>query len=1039
MAADAEWLGSDILRHMGRPEMAPDPSFSLTPELTEELTAGLPVQDWDILEDAHSLGHARYLIQRYKDQMATEQKLGSMGWTGVGLRVGATILDPVALGATVATEGLASPLIFAEKVGRIGRAVRAGLVAGASASAMEAYQVSQKPGLRNGWDIVYTGAAATAFGGAFGLTLPGRAWPEFDNAAKGLMKEIEATEAAEVGGVVARGIPEPSLDSLSAARVPGTEPVEQLSAAEQRLRSSATAAGSWASKARFDLTSQLKSSQHPIVKKLGNLLAEEAVGNADGSVVGRAATENVSLFTKQNMGRFARTSSVAFKDWAKRNQVRWWERPAKREEFFEEVGRAVRRPSMEYTADPAVNKVADEYRGMMKELLAFAKKKGVPGFSDLAENETYLTRIFNQRRIDELVSDYGEGNINRLLANSLIKRSDDLDYEDALKVATAYLKAVRKRKFQTDLTLSRALSADNSDFLRQVLKEELDGQVTDDWINGLVDSLKPSTAEQGKNARAKRRLDLDETHGEVLFTRDGRQARVTVEDLFVSNAEELMQTYVRQIGGAGFMQDVLRAFEVKKFDPETGAELKGDVPSWETLVRNIEETAGETGISTAQLQDEVRKLNLLYRAVTGAPLNEVTKSSEALRMIRDYNFIRVMNQVGLAQLPEMANILGQGTFRAFFQQMPALRRIWSRAKDGRLEDELLDEIEVIWGVGTDRLRHTVGNRYDDYGTLETPTLTRLDQGLQYAKRVTGDISLMAPINMALQRMAARSLVQRFTNIAFGNGGAIAPVKLATLGLDEAMGNRIGGMIRAHSFTEDGVLGRSIRRINIDAWTDQEAASAFIHAVDRWSRKVIQENDIGMMSEWMTKDLGKTMIQFRSFMVGSWTKQFLYGLHTRDFDVWASWALASFFGGLSYMGQTYVNSIGREDQREFLERRLSAAEVGKAAFQRAGYSSLFPAAVDTLSGLGGFDPVFAYGRTTGLASGIVGGNPTVDLIDSAAGAVKGLVAPALNSDYQYSREDLRKQTAVLPFQNALIIRNMVNAMGGALPERSDGSR
>ena len=50
-----------------------------------------------------------------------------------------------------------------------------------------------------------------------------------------------------------------------------------------------------------------------------------------------------------------------------------------------------------------------------------------------------------------------------------------------------------------------------------------------------------------------------------------------------------------------------------------------------------------------------------------------------------------------------------------------------------------------------------------------------------------------------------------------------------------------------------------------------------------------------------------------------------------------------FGGLAYTLQTHVNSIGRDDKESFLEERLSVTEIGKAAFQRAGWFSLFPAA------------------------------------------------------------------------------------------------
>ena len=82
----------------------------------------------------------------------------------MGLRFGAAMLDPVAVGASVLTEGAAAPLVYGAKVGRMSRFIRGGAVAAWTNAAVESYLVSQDP--TGDWgDIGYAAAAGFALGG----------------------------------------------------------------------------------------------------------------------------------------------------------------------------------------------------------------------------------------------------------------------------------------------------------------------------------------------------------------------------------------------------------------------------------------------------------------------------------------------------------------------------------------------------------------------------------------------------------------------------------------------------------------------------------------------------------------------------------------------------------------------------------------------------------------------------------------------------------------------------------------------------------
>jgi hypothetical protein len=129
----------------------------------------------------------------------------------------------------------------------------------------------------------------------------------------------------------------------------------------------------------------------------------------------------------------------------------------------------------------------------------------------------------------------------------------------------------------------------------------------------------------------------------------------------------------------------------------------------------------------------------------------------------------------------------------------------------------------------------------------------------------------------------------------------------------------------------------------------------------------------------------------------------------------------FFAGASYIGQTSLNAQFREDKQEYLDERLSVKEIGKAAFQRSSWASLIPAMVDSGALFYLDQPVFAYGRTTGLASNLFTGVPVVDLGQKAHTVITGGSRALLNPDYQWSQSQQRALNSIAPLQNALGIK------------------
>ncbi|SMR81490.1 hypothetical protein SAMN04488030_1959 [Aliiroseovarius halocynthiae] len=966
-----------------------------------------------------------------------DQKLNEMGWTGTGLRFGAALLDPAAILASIATEGTAAPVIYSAKAGKLGRFLRAGTAGAAVNAGIEGYLVSQNP-LQEWENVGFAAAAGFVLGGAVGAF--GRTYDDIalSGAFEKALSAAEEVEAPLAARAAITGVPD---GSVGAARV---QPDVDLTAAEQVALDNYDAPKSAMGKARIDRVGILKQSDNGITRQVAGLLAEDGVGNANGTINVRSASEQTAREMRVRMARFYNVYNDEWNAWAKEQGLSWYQRgPASRAKFNNAVGSAVRR-ELDAGLDPHIQKVAATVKAEMKSLLEFGREKNIRGFNDIKDNYNYLTRKHRVEALDDLIERVGQGNVNQLMAKSLLSADEKwrvrnagramateaLDYEDALNIGAAYVKSIRSRKYG-HFDMNQALSGLDTEVLQEML---LDAGMGADEVARISDKVRftRDTGEEGRMASAKMRLDLDETTTFDLRNADGTTSTIRIEDFLENDVEQLFTNYARSVLGAGFIEEALSHFKVAG----KNGDMPQHAPSWETVKGYIAENSK---LSQSAQATEFRRLDNLYKSVKGIAVEPPSNSREALRFLRDYNFIRIGGQLGVAQLAEIGNVLGQGGMKNMLQHMPALRGVFKGMRKGEFKDELFNEIEAVWGFGTDLTRHSPSVKMDDAhgSTFEgrnhsASKLQKADYALQQGKKVTSVASGMAHVNMVLQRMNSRVLVQRFMDNANG-GRKINTKRLRVMGISDEMIERINGQLKAHVKEAQGLLGKKVAKINIDQWDDLDAKNTFINGVDRWAKKSVQENDIGNMPDFMSYEMYKTIAQFRSFMLAAYTKQLLSGLHHRDWETFSSYATSMLFGSLFYAAQQAVNAQGRADKGEWLEKRLAPEEIAKAGFQRAAFSSFIPMGVDEVVGFGGLDPVFSY-RSRGLASGILG-NPTYDLIVNLRKGASGVTSSILRSDYDFSQQDYRALTSTLFFQNAFVVRNVLNTIGGELPRFS----
>lgn len=1041
-AVDEDWVSSWV--YMGKKEYEPDPNLQFSEEDYSRLTEGLPEEYHDYLEDAVSMPHAEMLRQRALQTYDNEQKLASLGWGGVGIRLGVAIADPVGIGVSIATEGIAAPAIWGNKLTRLGRAVRGATGAAATNAAIEAYLVSQNS-VKDPYDVLYAASAGFLLGGGIGAIAGGKTDELFDGAMANLARHANDAQAQEMSQAINNRVVSNNADeasrSVGAAENPDSRPVQIpdvrsdmddfLDRAGDPAEASNALFGFELPKgvskfSRFDMVGYLLNSPNRIANYLGRILGEDAVGfRKDGTAV---IEDTADLFKtnifKSSLARYYQIYDDAYKEWAKSQGFGFFYRSLNlpRRQFGELVADAIENPNSPF-AEP-IRRAAARQAEIQRDLLRGLKEAGVEGFESIPENLAYFSHLWDSFKYSEAIARYDQSKVVSLLANGLIRGTDNMPVELAEKIADGMVKKLQRSAAGLDAGAARLFTTDQRDVMRSILIDE--DYMTEPEADRLLALF--DVTPDGTPARARTRLRFDmNTEAVVVNKQSGKEEILRLKDLQDRDAEQVFTDYVSQMSGRIGLGKV---------------GIKSEREFNQLLDRNLAEAFDREGTAgRARAEKENLVAQTMFNMIIGrrAPLAADPSGiyARSARMVQDYNFIRLMNQVGFAQVAELGNALSIGGLRGLIQAMPEMRSMLRRARNGEIEDEVIRDLEAFAGIGSDRLTNQAMNRADTIGVFSEGRGDWIDKALFFlapAKRITADLSGMAPITLGLERAAARVAVQTMTDLAF-KSKSLSKKRLAGLGLDDDMADRVFAQIRKNAKTEKSTMfrNRKIRAINLANWNDAER-SAFLVAISRWTRRSIQQNDVGNLNLYMTSTMGQIITQFRTFMLVSWGKQFLHNMKANDWKGYSAMMGSMFFASLSYMAQTQVNAQFREDKEEFLKERLSVEAIGKAGFQRSSWASLFPALVDTGSGFFTDDPIFAY-RSTGLDTNLVSGIPTVQLLSKGLATAQAASRSIVNPDLQWSQGQQRAANTLIPLQNAIGIRNALNKLVEMQPKYS----
>ncbi|RVB05686.1 phage tail tip lysozyme [Mesorhizobium sp. M7A.F.Ca.CA.004.02.1.1] len=1028
-----------------------DPGFAIAPDrIKADFAArGLPVDETnqDYIGTSHSEAHYQENLNAASVNNDRLVRLGQAGMTGTALTIAAQMLDPIALGTDIVVGSVAPELVLAKRGYRIGRILAGAVGGGAGALASEQVKENYNPNHHKA-DVFYGAVMGIGVGGlASGLMRNAATASEGAMVQRAAQRQVSSYEDSVSGTALNAG-------SVGAAKTPLNDTFLKDGAFEYLdiKDMQETAFG----KGRVSLSAYLHTSENTVTRGLAGLV-QDGVGKKGGAINAIAASEDkdrLVTYFSTNLGRVAHPQ---LKAWIKEKGIGMKAKLSGRAEhdfgveinkylFDKGSDKAARYPKSVITTAKRMQELYHEALGLQKNPFEREGLVGRPvaGAADIVNDANWSgPRYWDEQRLILAHSDYADGTIERLIKGSIVSAQADMEDGLATRLAAGFTKAIVGRAHGLEAMAHGSVGIDDMEELVQTLMNH--GGLERADADALLKSFKTPKSDAGRDASLKRRMLLDETfklegpNGPMLKTGVMDEKGVSIMDLLSQDAVGNFNRYIRPTMG----RVSLSRYRFK--DPVTGDLLINGITSdgeWRKLVDTaVQKNADliQAGkITAAEGEADIKRLNFAYSSIMGRPVNDVENTAFGHwgRLIRKFNFARIMNQVGFAQVSEVGMPIAHLGVKASFSQMPAFRRILSQDGETILKSGLADDIEVWSGFGGERLTASAEYRFDDLtGIHDAPTGSwrdKAEHALNVAGRFTSETSGLTTANVALNRWAAASIVQRFADMAHG-GKAFSAKRFADLGLDPAMTKRVLAAFKEPAnfeYTTGLLTSKKVSRAHFAKWQDKEAAEAFRQAAYRLGTTVIQKNDIGNMAMWMSHPAAKLLMQFRSFMVGAYEKNTLKSMHMRDPIAAKALAATMGFAGLSYVVQSKIASIGRSDRDKYLEERLGWDKIGEAAFARAGASSILPMLIDTGAYFTGQNALFSHTRTTGQTSNMIFGNPTTGGLDDIAQAFKGL--SGLAQDRSWSQEEARALARVIPFGNSLPVTTGMSAMIGDLP-------
>jgi GH24 family phage-related lysozyme (muramidase) len=1049
------------------------------------------------LVGAVNAGHLEYLGQKAGRHQKNAEILSNMGWTGTALQLGSFILDPVNITGYGALSKVMKGTQFLTGVSRRQNFLRSGLVYGSMEGALYAPVAANNPTMGIN-DIIIASALGGTLGGGISSIMSKRlnnvatSIERVDIEENGLKTTPKAdntkfknTKISKENKKLEKQLAETDIDGIDLF-YPKIRNIPFLGFSMTRSGTLGTSLSKLTKKFGFE------SMEEPIGWRKVDPKTNEPIGKE--VIVQKETVEAIrdqvvmethhTVYTTVNEAMEGYLKSFGYGG-SVLGKLKGFFQFKHKTDFMVKVKRAMIALSrkdksaadIELLKDANVVKAAEGYANGFQLWAKKLAESGVEGAEDLAANtgRYYVPRKISFESFASLEAKIGEPGIEELLVKAITSEQKLLNKYDnpatkvkgkdttvkgvdgktgevkdvkipltkARAMAKAIVQAAKYNSRHGGFDIEQLIKIKSPELLREYIDDvfsNLTKLQRDDLFNGLKNNISLLTS-----GRFSERIRLNENFETTI-----NNINVRVDDLFENDIDLLWHSYTNEMSGWYSLSERM-GIKSRNQWLKTKNELFKDIdkvyndPKTNVALRK---NATQRGLGNKFIaQEEKDTIDSFFNNIMGRSTETGDPSIGANKLLRDlrrFNFIRVLNQVGVAQLPEYGVAVSQQGIGTMLNEVPLFRKIFNDAQAGELPDTFYKDMAIQGASnGDDHLyrlyqAHDVVERgvskIDNQGSFVSKPVANA------AEKVTGYTSGLTKIDAHQRKIAMRAFVHKLAENLIKvskNGTEINAIKKGTLNRYRVLGLDDADLIAlAKEFNSPNVvttsnfLGTRVLSFDFVKFKDQALVKRFAIATNRYTKRAVQYNFIGDTSRFFSDNAyGKTMSQFRQFVMVAYNKQFLHNMAMADQATINMFLYTSLIGGLSYVAQANFNAVGmsKSEKKAYLKKKLGEkgdySKLGAAAFQRAGWSSVMPPFLDMILGQVAPDHRFNT-RSSGQEMDLITGNPTYDLIGKIF-KVAGSGLKATRSDYNFSKQDLNRIMRLFPYQNLYGVNQFLN--------------
>ena len=724
----------------------------------------------------------------------------------------------------------------------------------------------------------------------------------------------------------------------------------------------------------FDPLSRTITSENPSTRLIATMMAENPI-KMDGDIL--QAAESLAKAHSGKLGTSLQNNAKLFSEYKSSGGM------MNRKKFNEAVATAIRKGDSDISHVKASADFWNKelYTPLKDEMVAL---KLLPEDVDVKTANNYLNRVWNKNKVTARYPQF----VNKV-SNWLAEKDVKL-FEDAKSASDRIATTTGKERDELQAIIDKAEFKKGMDFERQDyesiaksiaqrIQGSPDGRLPYDWKMG-----------DGSNSRG--------ISGTAL--RGPLRNRVfQIEDEIV---EEFLENDIEMLGGR-YLQNVAGDIElVRKFgDVNMTNEMKR-IEDWyanklndKTLTEKQLIKLNKQRISDSR---DIAGMRDRIRGVYG--FSEDNIWTRMARSSRDLNYLRLLGGVTVSSLPDVSRVFMAEGFAKTFQS--GLGPLIKNTKTFKVAASELQR----YGVGTDAIMSGKSDIIADVGDYAQGG-TIIERGLRSASSKFGKINFLDHWTAGMKQLHA---VTMQTSIFDGLKKGVFDKRLARLGIDEQSAKDMYKQVVKHGKKEDGVW-----ITNAKNWDRPDLERMWGAAVRKESDRVIvipgQEKPL-----FMSTEMGKTVGQFRSFILSATQRVFIAALQNQDHN--AVGGLASLVGmGMFtyYLKQSIAGRAVSDDPAvwvtEGIDRSGAIGVIGEITntIEKISGNSL------GLRPLLGIDAPASKQVSRTVSESLLG--PTFGSLLSTTVAATN----AITSEDEMTEADVRTLRRLIPLQNLFYIR------------------